>query len=501
MLKNRFVISFSEQTGLMNDVLGNKGMLLNRMSLMNLPVPPGFTITTHAYHEYKNNGDHLLPGLWGDIISGIKSLETNKRFGDSTFPLIISCRSGAPVSMPGMMDTILNIGLNKDSLVGFAKIIGSKKLALDIYQKFIFQFSTVVLGLDSKAFTNVLSDYGVESFYGLAQKLSEAQLSEIVEAYLELVEKLSAKPFPTDPYEQLKLSICAVFNSWVSQRATTYRQMHDLPDSTGTAVNIQQMVFGLGENSCTGVIFTRNPINGENKIFGEYLPNTQGDEVVSGISTPKQISYLTQEMPEIYQELANISHFLEQNLHDMQEIEFTVENKKLWILQTRSGKRTKKAATKIIQDMYSEGLVSDDVYNQTREDVPRDEETKTMINLPIFSKGLPASPGLVSGQIVLDPQMAIESAKSGQVGILVRHDTNPEDLPGMLKSAGLLSAHGGMTSHTAVVARSLNIPAIVGAELDIDFEQGTVSSGEQKLKIGDWITIDGTTGKVYTGKI
>lgn len=489
-------------------LLGGKGAGLAEMTNLGIPVPPGFTITTEACIEYqKNNG--YPEGMWEQTLEALKKLEetVGKKFGDPTNPLLVSVRSGARVSMPGMMDTVLNLGLNDETVKGLAKISNNERFAYDSYRRFIQMFSDVVLGVEHHKFENALKKIKLEKNVELDTELDAESLKRLVNEYKKIVEEETGKPFPQDTMEQLKLAINAVFNSWNNQRAKTYRKLNKIPDDWGTAVNIVAMVFGnMGDDSGTGVAFTRNPSTGEKEFFGEFLINAQGEDVVAGIRTPEPIAKLKEIMPEVFAQLEDVYKKLELHYKDMQDIEFTVENKKLYMLQTRTGKRTAKAAVKIAYDMYKEGLIDKKtaVLRLLPEQV--DQLLHPMIDpkekYHAIAKGLPASPGAAVGKVVFNAEDAEKKAAAGEAVILVRNETSPEDIGGMHAAAGILTATGGMTSHAAVVARGMGKCCVAGCSaLKVDEKKKIITVGNEVIKEGDYITINGSTGEVILGKV
>ena len=503
------------------NLLGGKGANLDGMAAIGLPVPPGFTITTEVCTAYYANGEAFPDGLADQVAHGITHIEgmTDKRFGDPADPLLVSVRSGARVSMPGMMDTVLNLGLNDVTVEGLAASSGDARFAWDSYRRFIQMYADVVLGLDHHAFEDALEIAKEDRGFFLDTELQADDLIELVGEYKKLVEAEWGKPFPQDVHEQLWGAVGAVFASWESDRAKVYRRLNGIPADWGTAVNVQAMVFGnMGDTSATGVAFTRDPATGENAYYGEYLINAQGEDVVAGIRTPQYLTKAAREaagakplsmeeaMPEAYAELARVFEILERHYRDMQDIEFTVERGKLWMLQTRSGKRTAKAALKIAVDMAAEGLITkeeavcrvdpmalDQLLHPTLDpQAPRD----------VLTKGLPASPGAASGKIVFDADTAEKWNDRGEAAILVRVETSPEDIHGMHAARGILTARGGMTSHAAVVARGMGRPCVSGAgSLAIDNAAKLLRVAGRTLSEGDVITIDGATGEVMAGSV
>jgi len=493
----------------MRDLLGGKGANLAEMARIGLPVPPGFTITTEACREYYARGKQFPEGLEDMVRESMRKLEekTGKKFGDPENPLLVSVRSGAPVSMPGMMDTILNLGLNDVTVEGLAKLTNNSRFAYDSYRRFIQMFSDVVLKVPREEFEKVLEKYKKMEGVRYDAELSVDALKKIVEEFKEIVKKYTGRDFPQDPWEQLFMAIRAVFDSWNNPRAIVYRKYNNIPDDMGTAVNVQTMVFGnMGWDSGTGVAFTRNPSTGEKKIYGEYLPNAQGEDVVAGIRTPKKIEEMKEEFPEIYEQLVRVAELLEKHFRDMQDIEFTVERGKLYLLQTRTGKRTPRAAVKIAVDMVKEGLITKEeaIMRVSPQQIEKLLHKQVDPNAPkkVIAKGLPASPGAAVGKIVFDPDEAAELGEKGENVILVRPETTPEDVHGMYASKGILTSRGGMTSHAAVVARGAGIPAVVGCEdIQIDLEKEEFRVGDIVVKKGDVITIDGSTGEVFLGEV
>ena len=519
---NKLVYNFgtklSEGSSKDNNLLGGKGANLAEMSKLGLPVPPGFTITTEVCTYFYNNNNSLPESLNTSVDEGIKFIEklTQMKFADYNNPLLLSIRSGSRASMPGMMDTVLNLGLNEDTVKGLSELTKNEKFAFDSYRRFIQMYSDVVLNIDFSIFEDALEDLKNENNIIQDTDLNVVHLKKLVEVYKNIVKRETSKMFPSDPYEQLWGSIKAVFESWMNKRAITYRNLNNIPSEWGTAVNIQSMVFGnMGENSATGVSFTRNPNNGKNTFYGEYLINAQGEDVVAGIRTPHQISSsnyngenkklsLENTMPKIYEELNNIRFILEQHYKEMQDIEFTVQEGKLFLLQTRNGKRTAEAAIKIAVDMVAEGIIDKkqallridpELINQILHPT-LDRKSK----VDFLLRGMPASPGAASGIIVFNSNEAEKIASSGKNVILVRSETSPEDIGGMHASKGILTSRGGMTSHAAVVARGMGRACITGAnELRINEKEKFAFFGDKKLSYGQDITLDGSTGDVFLG--
>ena len=517
----RFGGGVSDGSGLSKNLLGGKGANLDGMAAIGLPVPPGFTITTEVCTAYYANGEAFPDGLTDQVAAGIAHIQstTSRTFGDSANPLLVSVRSGARVSMPGMMDTVLNLGLNDQTVEGLAASSGDARFAWDSYRRFIQMYADVVLGLNHHAFEDALEIAKEDQGYFLDTELSADDLRALVGEYKNLVEAEWGKPFPQDVHEQLWGAVGAVFSSWESDRAKVYRRLNSIPGDWGTAVNVQAMVFGnMGDTSATGVAFTRDPATGENAYYGEYLINAQGEDVVAGIRTPQYLTKIAREtagakplsmeeaMPDAYSELARVFDILERHYRDMQDIEFTVERGQLWMLQTRSGKRTAKAALKIAVDMAAEGLITQDeavcrvnpmaldqlLHPTLDPDAPRD----------VLTKGLPASPGAASGQIVFDADTAERRNDMGESVILVRTETSPEDIHGMHAATGILTARGGMTSHAAVVARGMGRPCVSGAgSLSIDLSARVLRVSGREFREGEIITIDGSTGEVMAGSV
>ncbi|MFN4167119.1 MAG: pyruvate, phosphate dikinase [Pannonibacter phragmitetus] len=502
-------------------LLGGKGANLAEMSNLGLPVPPGFTITTEVCTWYYDKGKTYPDDLAQQVELALAAAGelTGRRFGDAQNPLLVSVRSGARVSMPGMMDTVLNLGLNDVTVEAIGRAAGDRRFAYDSYRRFIQMYGDVVMGLDHHAFEEILDEVKDEAGHSLDTDLSTEELIGIVERYKTLVEEELERPFPQDPMDQLWGAISAVFESWMTARAQTYRRLHDIPADWGTAVNVQAMVFGnMGETSATGVAFTRNPSTGEKALYGEFLVNAQGEDVVAGIRTPQDITEkarleagserpsLEVLMPEAFAEFQTICDRLEAHYRDMQDLEFTIERGKLWMLQTRSGKRTAKAALKIAVDMADEGLLSREEAVLRVEPQALDQLLHPAIDpaakRDILVTGLPASPGAACGAIVFTSEEAEEAKAAGRKVILVRVETSPEDIHGMHAAEGILTSRGGMTSHAAVVARGMGKPCVSGAgALRIDYRNGTLTAGGRSLAKGDVITIDGATGQVLVGEV
>jgi pyruvate,orthophosphate dikinase len=511
----------TEGSAKMKDLLGGKGANLAEMAALGIPVPPGFTITTEVCRYYYKNGGKYPEGLTEQVRQGMRFLEeaTGRKFGDPENPLLVSVRSGAPVSMPGMMDTILNLGLNDKSVEGLASRT-SPRFAYDAYRRLLSMYGSVVLGIKDEVdpFGEAMEELKRERKASSDLDLTAEDFRELVARYKEIIRR-AGKNFPQDPWEQLWGAIEAVVRSWMNERAKVYRRLYRIPEEMGTAVNVQAMVFGnLGNRSGTGVCFTRDPATGENRLYGEFLLNAQGEDVVAGIRTPNPISKsaktdpsqisLEEAMPEVYRELLRIRDLLERHYRDMQDVEFTIEEGKLYILQTRSGKRTGFAAVRIAVEMAEEGLITEDEAilridpaEQLSQLLQPIFDPKAKAQAKVLARGLAAGPGAASGRIALSAAKAEEMAKEGPV-ILVRHETSPDDIRGMAAAQGILTARGGLTSHAAVVARQIGKVAVVGCEaLHIDYEKREVRVAGVTLKEGDWLSIDGTTGEVLLGKI
>ena len=562
-MAKKWVYLYEEGGKEMRDLLGGKGANLAEMANIGLPVPPGFTITTEACIAYYKAGKKFPEGMWEQTLDALKVIEerTAKKFGDRRNPLLVSVRSGAKISMPGMMQTVLNVGLNDESVKGMIELTGDPRFVYDAYRRLIQMFGDVVLGVDADKFEAVIEERKKEKGVEADTDLTAEDWKEIAERFKAIVREETGRDFPQDPYEQLRLATRAVFESWNIERAVAYREFHGIPHDLGTAVNIVTMVFGnMGWDSGTGVAFTRDPRTGEKKLFGDYLLNAQGEDVVAGIRTPKPIQEMGRELPEAYQELVRICELLERHYRDMQDLEFTIERGKLWMLQTRTGKRTAQAAVKIAVDMVEEGLITKEeavmridpvqmerllhpsIHYQAQfieldqvaqpltpligpeekfivlsdgklTTLPYREWTSlttdkdrerwlSKLNFIVMTKGVDASPGAATGAVVLDSKRAKELADEGMRVILVRPETNPDDVPGMLASQGILTARGGKTSHAAVVARGVGKPCVVGCEaIKIDLEARRFYVNEVEVKEGDIISIDGATGQVMPGML
>ena len=516
-----FKSKVSNKINLSKNILGGKGANLSEMGRMGLPVPPGFTISTEVCKLFFKNKRKINHKILGEIDKELKNIEkdTGKKFGDLNNPLLVSVRSGARVSMPGMMDTILNLGLNDETVHALANRTSNMRFAKDSYRRFIQMYSNVVLGVENYNFEELIENYKLTKGVLLDTELDQNDWDGLIKDFKNIVKKKTNQEFPQNVREQLFGAISAVFLSWESHRAKVYRKLNQIPSEWGTAVNVQSMVFGnMGNDCATGVVFTRNPSNGNHQIYGEYLINAQGEDVVAGTRTPQHITKkariasneslpsMEESMPIVYKELKKILHKLEKHYKDMQDVEFTVENKKLWMLQTRSGKRTAKSAVKIAVDMVKENLIS------KKEAVLRVEPNSldTLLhptldeksNIEIIAKGLPASPGAASGKVVFTSDDAERLNASMQNTILVRVETSPEDIHGMHAAKGILTARGGMTSHAAVVARGMGRPCVSGSsEIEIDYEKKLFKVQDREIKEGDLITIDGSTGRIILGEV
>ncbi|MGE5453665.1 MAG: pyruvate, phosphate dikinase [Methylocystaceae bacterium] len=506
-MSDKYVYHFREGNAAMKDLLGGKGANLAEMTNIGLPVPPGFTITTSTCMAYYQHGKQLPAGVIEDIFNYLKMLEqeTGKAFGDPQNPLLVSVRSGAPVSMPGMMDTILNLGLNDETVFGMAALTGDERFALDCYRRFIQMFSNVVLEIGHGLFDEVMHHYREKLQVTYDYQIPAEVMRNIISEYKQIVHRETGKDFPQEVKEQLVLAVCAVFASWDNPRANVYRKLNKIPYELGTAVNVQGMAFGnMGADSGTGVAFTRNPSTGENLLYGEFLVNAQGEDVVAGIRTPMPISKLQEELPGVYQQFVDTCDLLERHYRDMQDIEFTVEKGKLYMLQCRNGKRTSRASVKIAVDMVAEGLINKEeaVLRVDPEQLHQllhrqiDPEAK----LKVIAKGLPASPGAACGSVVFDADEAEKLGVAGQKVVMVRSETTPDDIHGIVQAQGVLTSRGGMTSHAAVVARGMGKPCVCGCEA-IKIGEGCFVVGDLKVYHGDIITVDGSTGNVVLGEV
>src|SRR5437588_3365800 len=505
----RFVYDFDEASEGGKELLGGKGVGLAEMTALGVPVPAGFTVTTDACRAYMSGGGELPEGLEDEIEHHLAALEerTGKRFGDSDDPLLVSVRSGAAVSMPGMMDTILNLGLNDEAIEGLAGRTGNARFARDSYRRLVQMYGEVVDGIDGHRFERALTE--LKAARGASQDvdLTAEDLAELVEAFRRIYRDETGRDFPQDPREQLGRAVRAVFDSWETPRAQVYRRAHAIPDDLGTAVNVVQMVFGnKGDDSGTGVAFTRDPATGESGLYGEFLPNAQGEDVVAGIRTPQPLGQMKDVMPEAFEQLLDTMRRLEEHYRDMQDIEFTVEGQELFLLQTRSAKRTAAAAVKAAVTMVDETLISKEEAVARIDVAQLDQLLHPMIDpkadFEVAAKGLNASPGAAAGKIVFDADTAEEKGKAGESVILVRWETTPDDIHGLIQAAGVLTAHGGMTSHAAVVARGMGKPCVAGCDaLSIDVDARTIMLAGETLREGDTLTIDGGTGSVIVGKV
>ncbi|MHB8869364.1 MAG: pyruvate, phosphate dikinase [Thermoleophilia bacterium] len=507
MSVSKYVYDFSEGRADLKPLLGGKGANLAEMTGIGIPVPPGFIVTTEACIGYGDLGAYP-EGVEAEVEDHLRSLEqtTGKGFGDPKNPLLVSVRSGAVVSMPGMMDTVLNLGLNDDTVVGLAAATGNPRFAYDSYRRFIQMFCDVVMGVESQLFEDALIAKKREVGAEHDTDLSADDLKDLTERFKAIVLRETGSGFPFDPREQLHLAIKAVFGSWGNHRAKVYRKIHGISDSLGTAVNVQSMVFGnKGDTSGTGVAFTRNPSTGENRFYGEFLMNAQGEDVVAGVRHPRPLEEMGEVMPAALEQLYGIRATLETHYRDMQDLEFTIEDCTLYMLQTRSGKRTAAAALRTAVDMVQEGLITKEEALMRIEPEALDQLMHPRIDpsasFEVLTKGLNASPGAAVGQVVFDANTAEARGDKGDPVILVRWETNPDDIHGLAKAQGVITSHGGMTSHAAVVARGMGKPCIAGAsEMEIDTAAGTFSVGGVTVCAGDWITMDGTTGQVILGK-
>ncbi len=504
-----YVYLFEEGSSKLRSLLGGKGADLAEMAGLGLPIPPGITVTTAACNYYSSHGSKFPDGLEDEIRLKLKTLElkTRRIFGDATNPLLVSVRSGAPISMPGMMDTVLNLGLNDKTVIGLIQQTNNERFAYDAYRRFVQMFGKVVLGVGGDAFESIIRERKEKLGVSSDIELDATALASLVQEFKSLSRKETGQDFPDDPATQLQMAVAAVFRSWNGHRAVVYREANKIPETLGTAVNIQTMVFGnMGPDSGTGVCFTRNPSTGEPRLFGEFLINAQGEDVVAGIRTPKPIAQLKDEMPLVYTQLLDMCKMLEQHFKDMQDIEFTVEKGKLFILQTRSGKRTASAAIRIAVDMVEEGFLSKEqallrVLPAHLEQLVH-KQIDPSFNAKPIATGLPASPGAATGRVIFDTDEAHSLGSTGEAIILVREETTPEDIHGMIAAKGVLTSRGGMTSHAAVVARGMGKPAVVGCEqIKIDPSTDTMSTRKVTVKKNDVITIDGTTGNVLLGVV
>src|SRR5438552_1238453 len=510
-----FASGKAEGSARMRDLLGGKGAGLAEMTNAKLPVPPGFTITTAACNAYFAGGKKLPPGLWDQVEKALATVEraTKKKLGDPKDPLLVSVRSGAAMSMPGMMDTVLNLGLNDESRAGLAKLTKNERFAWDAYRRFISMFGRIVLNIDAAKFDHALEARKKAARVETDPQLSAKQLEELVTEYKGIVRKETGKPFPTEPQEQLRLAIEAVFGSWFGQRAKDYRKQFKISDDLGTACSIVTMVYGnMGDDSGTGVAFTRDPNTGAKELYGEYLTNAQGEDVVAGIRTPSKIAQMKRDMPKAYAEFDKIAKRLEKHYRDAQDLEFTIERGKLYMLQTRSAKRTAAAAVKIATDMVKEGLITQADALQRVEPAQaeqlllppfaQEEVDRARTAGRYLAKGLNASPGAATGRAVFDADRAVVLKGQKQLVVLVRPETSPDDFHGMVAATGILTARGGSTSHAAVVARGLGLPCVAGcAALEIDLGKREMRVDGKLVHEGEAISIDGTTGEVFAGEL
>ena len=513
--QTQWVYAFEEADGSRRDLLGGKGAGLADMTAASLPVPPGFIITTEACRSYYDSGKIMPAEMWAQALESLVALErsTGRYFGAPADPLLVSVRSGAPVSMPGMMDTVLNLGLNQAVADGIARRTGNRRFALDLYRRFIQMYGNVVLGIDGHHFDAVLDVHQGAAGVNLASELGPDALQQVIDEFRQVVLRLTGEPFPDTPKYQLERAILAVFDSWETRRAIDYRNYNRIPHDLYTAVCVVAMVFGnMDETSGTGVLFTRDPSTGERTLYGEYLVNAQGEDVVAGIATPQKIAQLQHQMPDVYRQLDTMAHQLEQHYRDAQDVEFTVEQGKLYLLQTRSAKRSAKAAVKMAVDMFDEGLISkDEALLRVEPDqiyqllLPRlDPEAKETASEAgqLVTVGIGASPGGATGRVVFTADEASEQGRRGLSVVLVRPETSPDDVHGLIAAKGVLTSRGGATSHAAVVARGLGKPCVAGAEqLEVHPEDGFLVCGDLTIREGEEISIDGATGEVFSGRI
>src|SRR5438477_4732920 len=506
---HKWVYQFTEGSAKMRDLLGGKGAGAAEMTRAGMPVPPGFTITTEACRAYYASGGKFPKGLWEQVLAGLKVLErkASKKLGDPIDPLLVSVRSGAKFSMPGMMDTVLNLGLNEDTAKGLALLTKDERFALDARRRFIQMFGKTVKGIDGEKFEHALQEAKKKAGVKTDPELKPEHLGPLVARFLAIYKEETRRDFPSEPVEQLREAIDAVFKSWNTDRAKTYRRMERIPDDLGTAVNVQMMVFGnMGDDSGTGVAFTRNPISGTKELYGDYLANAQGEDVVAGIRDTEPIAGLKRRLPGVYRQFTEYATKLEDHYKDVQDLEFTIERGKLYMLQTRNAKRTGEAAVKLAIAMEKEGVID------RRQAVARVEprQLEQLLHPRVdpnakekpIGKGVPASPGAATGAAVFDADTAEEWGKEGKAVILVRVETNPSDVHGMIAAKGILTSTGGTASHAALVARGMGRPCIVGANaIDVDLRKREFSANGTTVLQGEEITIDGTTGNVYEGKV
>src|SRR5213594_1417963 len=506
--QHKWVYLFEEGSGDNKSLFGGKGAGLCEMTRAGFPVPPGLIVTTEACKAYYENDKDFPEGMWEQVKDALLEIEkkVGKKFGDTKNPLLVSVRSGAAFSMPGMMDTVLNLGLNEDTVQGLAEQTGDLRFALDAYRRFASLFGEIVIGVAHEKFERVMDRFKAQTEGGRDTDLKPEELRGIIAAEKEII-LAEQHAIPDDPYEQLRVAIAAVFNSWMGRRACDYRRINRIPDDLGTAVNVQAMVFGnMGANSGTGVAFTRNPSTGKKELYAEYLLNAQGEDVVAGIRTPNPISKLKKELPKVYEQFASIAQLLEKHYRDMQDCEFTIERGKLWMLQTRTGKRTGAAAVRIAVDMASEKLIdrATAVQRVTPEQLDQllhpTVDPKT--DARVLATGLPASPGAAHGKVVFSPDEAEEMAREGAEVVLVRQETSPDDFHGMVAAQAIVTARGGLTSHAAVVARGMGKTCVCGASaIEVDYSQQQFSVDGEVITKGEWITVDGSTGRVFLGKV
>jgi pyruvate, orthophosphate dikinase len=507
--RTKWVYRFDEGNASMRDLLGGKGAGVAEMTNAGLPVPPGFTITTEACNAYYASGERFPEGMWEQVLTALRGVEraAGKRFGDPRNPLLVSVRSGAKFSMPGMMDTVLNLGLNSETLEGLAALTGNRRFALDSHRRFIQLFSKIVLGVDGQLFEHALEEAKRQHGVATDAELSPEALEELIARFREIVREHASGEFPEDPVEQLRAAIGAVFSSWNNKRAVDYRNYNRIPHDLGTAVSVQTMVFGnMGDDCATGVAFTRDPNTGEHVLFGEYLPNAQGEDVVAGIRTPHPIAAMRDEMPRVYRQFEQIAKRLERHYRDVQDLEFTVERGRLYMLQTRSAKRTAQAAVRIAVEMVHERVISREEavrrVDPTQIDQLLHRRIDPAASVEVIATGLAASPGAAYGKAVFDAGRAEEMARQGERVILVRIETNPDDVHGMIAAEGILTARGGRTSHAAVVARGMGKPCVAGAEtVRVDLARRELSANGHVLHEGEEFTIDGSTGSVIAGTV
>jgi len=511
----KWVYLFEEGSATMRSLLGGKGAGCAEMTRAGLPVPSGFTITTEACNAFYSSGKRFPDGMWEQALEALKTVEqkTGKKLGDASNPLLVSVRSGAAFSMPGMMDTVLNLGLNDETIVGLARLTQNERFARDAYRRFIQMYGRIVMDIRSTAFEEKLDEIKAKHGAKADTDLDAAALDEVVAEFKQVVRNETGGDFPTDPMEQLRLAISAVFSSWMGDRAVVYRDANKIPHNLGTAVNVQTMVFGnMGDDSGTGVAFTRNPATGEHALYGDFLINAQGEDVVAGIRTPMPITEMRNVLPGVYQEFVDIATRLESTYRDVQDVEFTVERGHLFMLQTRTAQRTAAAAVKVAYDMVGEGVINrDEALQRVQPDhvvqllLPRFDpaaKEKAQAEGRLLTVGISASPGAAYGQAIFDADRADQLGHAGEKVILVRPETSPDDVHGMIPAQGVLTSRGGKTSHAAVVARGMGKPAVVGAEaVVVNLNARTMQVGNRTVREGEWISIDGATGEVFAGEI